>query len=382
MANSYKEVAKSSGTNSNKTYDVSDMNYINISDLNALGINGDGSYSALTIASTDTSAETITLNATPSQTNIRIYRATSGTPIVDFASGSRVSESQLDNAYRQGLYAAQEVLENASTTNTTNLNITNIANSQLAGGITSAKLAGSITGDKLSDDTLPLGKLENMSTGALLGNVSGGSANPATVTIDTDISSVSGSDDTIPSAKAVKAYIDSVLPPTVDPLYIYGTTDARNSATTGTFLNWSEITKTSNASFIAGELQGRFTFASTGTYLVELNYKFLDNDNNDNSDAYAVSITKGDNATPTSDTTWEWGSTVGVSSGFGIDLKTLAIGVTGHEVDQMYHTGTLSGVIVVTNISTEKLSIVSKPYSGADASSWESTAVLKLTKVA
>ena len=35
---------------------------------------------------------------------------------MDFQGGSRISEADLDTAYRQGLFAAQEVAENASTT--------------------------------------------------------------------------------------------------------------------------------------------------------------------------------------------------------------------------------------------------------------------------
>ena len=65
----------------------------------------------------------IALNALPSATagvdgdsEMRIYRATTQDPLVDFQGGSRISEADLDTAYRQGLFAAQEVAENASTT--------------------------------------------------------------------------------------------------------------------------------------------------------------------------------------------------------------------------------------------------------------------------
>ena len=65
----------------------------------------------------------IILNADPDATagvdgdsELRIYRATTQDPLVDFQGGSRVAEADLDNAYRQGLFAAQEVSENASTT--------------------------------------------------------------------------------------------------------------------------------------------------------------------------------------------------------------------------------------------------------------------------
>ena len=93
MANSFKEVDKQTDSN---VYSVSDMKYIDINDWNALGKNGDGSYSALTISSRDSGNKTVTLSATPSQSTIRLYRATTSSPLVDFADGARLSASDLD----------------------------------------------------------------------------------------------------------------------------------------------------------------------------------------------------------------------------------------------------------------------------------------------
>ena len=47
---------------------------------------------------------------------LRIYRATSTTQLVDFENGSRLTATDLDNAYQQSLYVAQEVTEDANTT--------------------------------------------------------------------------------------------------------------------------------------------------------------------------------------------------------------------------------------------------------------------------
>ena len=44
---------------------------------------------------------------------IRVYRQTTYQPLVDFQSGSLLSEQDLDTAYRQSLFAAQEVRDNA-----------------------------------------------------------------------------------------------------------------------------------------------------------------------------------------------------------------------------------------------------------------------------
>jgi len=90
--------------------------YISVDDVHALGYNGTN-YTSLVVASRSHSAKTITLAAAPSAyTKLRIYRATSNTQLVDFQNGSRLSESDLDTAYQQGLFVAQEVSEDASTT--------------------------------------------------------------------------------------------------------------------------------------------------------------------------------------------------------------------------------------------------------------------------
>ena len=89
--------------------------YISVDDVHALGYDGTN-YFSLTVASRDASAKTITLDAAPSAyTKVRVYRATATTQLVDFQNGSRLSESDLDTAYQQGLFVAQEVSENAST---------------------------------------------------------------------------------------------------------------------------------------------------------------------------------------------------------------------------------------------------------------------------
>ena len=89
--------------------------YISIDDVYALGYDGTY-YKPLTIASRDASANTITLDSAPqTYTRIRVYRATSTTQLVDFQNGSRLSEADLDTAYQQGLFVAQEVSEDANT---------------------------------------------------------------------------------------------------------------------------------------------------------------------------------------------------------------------------------------------------------------------------
>ena len=111
MSQSYIEYTSGlSGT----TFDVP-FKYISINDVKALGFDG-SSYTALTISERNASEDTITLAAAPSAyTSVRLYRSTSTTQLVDFQNGSRLSEADLDTAYQQGLFAAQEIAEDAST---------------------------------------------------------------------------------------------------------------------------------------------------------------------------------------------------------------------------------------------------------------------------
>ena len=111
MANSYIEYT--SGLTAT-TYSVP-FNVLSIQDVNVKGYNGT-TWSDLTVSSRDASAKTVTLSGAPSAyQKIRVWRNTGTTQLVDFQNGSRLSESDLDTAYQQGLFVAQEVSENAST---------------------------------------------------------------------------------------------------------------------------------------------------------------------------------------------------------------------------------------------------------------------------
>ena len=136
MANSYIEYT--SGLTAT-TYDVP-FNFLSIDDVKVKGYNGT-TWSDLTVASTDASAKTVTLDVAPSAyQKIRVWRNTGTTQLVDFQNGSRLSESDLDTAYQQGLFVAQEVSENAST-----VTAAATSNVSLSGTTTVADL--DVTGD-------------------------------------------------------------------------------------------------------------------------------------------------------------------------------------------------------------------------------------------
>jgi len=92
------------------------FDFIDINDVFAIGRRiFDAEWVPLTITDRSASAKTVTVSddLTP-YSKVQVYRKTTVAPIVDFQDGSRLTERDLDAAYRQGLYVAQEVAENAN----------------------------------------------------------------------------------------------------------------------------------------------------------------------------------------------------------------------------------------------------------------------------
>ena len=84
-----------------------------------------------------------------------------------------------------------------------------------------------ITVNKIANDTVTNSKLANMATATVKGRATAGTGDPEDLAIDNDLSTVSANDDTIPSAKAVKDYVDS------------GTTTMTNKTLTSPKINTS-----------------------------------------------------------------------------------------------------------------------------------------------
>ena len=136
MANSYVEYTTAGvGTNQlgQATFSYSVVDVLNANDINVFGKKADGTKDALTITSRNATNKTVTLNAFPSTgsyTTVRLYRQTTSDALVDFVDGARLTESDLDTAYKQGLFVAQEVSEDAAAignTATNNLTADNMS---------------------------------------------------------------------------------------------------------------------------------------------------------------------------------------------------------------------------------------------------------------
>ena len=98
------------------------FDYINTGDIK-FAIKVSSTWHFIAVSSVDADTKLVTLAAAPSAGPVsadassegRIYRSTTVDALVDFQGGSRIAEADLDNAYRQGLFAAQEVSEDANT---------------------------------------------------------------------------------------------------------------------------------------------------------------------------------------------------------------------------------------------------------------------------
>lgn len=168
MPNSYNTITLSSGSGTN-TYSQTvfgpfDFDYINIGDIKFVVKVTDGSgfkWQNAPVASVDPTTKLVTLVETLFFSGVlneaRIYRSTSLSPIVDFQSGSRISESDLDTAYRQALFAAQEAVEDGAGSGTRTLQT---ADDIESGAITAAELAtNAVETAKIKDVNVTAGKL-------------------------------------------------------------------------------------------------------------------------------------------------------------------------------------------------------------------------------
>jgi len=177
MAESYTEItlgAEESGTNGvdNVNHGPWTFDYINTGDIE-VRVKVGSTWHPIVVSSVNTTTKIVTLAAAPNvatsgggagasaSDTLRIYRATSLAPLVDFQAGSRIAEADLDNAYRQGLFAAQEVAEDANTTGeaaATTLTANSVELSHMTDN--------SVDTPELVDDSVTAAKIDDGAVGA------------------------------------------------------------------------------------------------------------------------------------------------------------------------------------------------------------------------
>ena len=90
---------------------------------------------------------------------IRAYRVTTAAALVDFKSGGVLSESDLDTAYKQALFVAQEVSEDAAGTGASGIQSVGEAALE-AGAVTEGKIgANAVTPTKIADNAVITAKI-------------------------------------------------------------------------------------------------------------------------------------------------------------------------------------------------------------------------------
>ena len=177
MAESYAEITLGAGSVGNNvvgglTHGPWTFDYINTGDIE-VRVKVGSTWYPIVVSEVDTATKIVTLAAVPSASTgsggagasaddtLRIYRATSLTPIVDFQAGSRIAEADLDNAYRQGLFAAQEVAEDANTSGGSGTTILTTNSVELA-----HMTDDSVDTDELVDDAVTTAKIDAGAVGA------------------------------------------------------------------------------------------------------------------------------------------------------------------------------------------------------------------------
>ncbi len=142
--------------------------------------------------------------------------ATSATDTLTLTNGNGItitgdsSNDTIDIKVPDGGIDTLQLAANAVTT--VKITDANVSTAKLAAdAVTNAKLADdAVQTANIVDSNVTLAKIANIATAKVLGNASGGNAAPSELTIDADLSSVSANDDTLASAKAIKAYVDGL----------------------------------------------------------------------------------------------------------------------------------------------------------------------------
>ena len=244
---------------------------------------------------------------------------------------------------------------------------------------------------RVKDDGVTFAKMQNISTDKVLGRTTAGSGVIEEVDIvgtdgilldENDLSS--DSDTKGATQQSIKAYIATEitnLGVLVNNYVMFETTNARNDENKFRWKNYTEIAKNNSlSSFGSFDADGSiFTFTSNGTYLVEFNGRLLDDDGS-SGDTYGIGFGKGDGSdvnNPGVITTTFWTRGSVTRDGFNRHLARHSTAASAN-ISLMAN---LSGIIAVSDQSTDKLQVVTYPIDQAAAQAWEGLGYLKITKL-
>ena len=220
-----------------------------------------------------------------------------------FAAGDQVTASKLNNLVDNATFTSGAV-DNTSTqlsggaiivkdggVTTAKLNDGAVTTAKIAdANVTTAKIADSnvttakiadanVTTAKIADSNVTTAKIENLSNYTVLGNVSGGAAAPAEVSILDQDDMASDSNTAIATQQSIKAYVDARSIKIASYEKASGNTPSTISL---------PVTEVSDPSNIGSVSSGTVTLAA-GTYLVAFNGEFSEEDG-DLNDFYTVQL--------------------------------------------------------------------------------------------
>ena len=209
---------------------------------------------------------------------IRAYRVTTAAALVDFKSGGVLSESDLDTAYKQSLFVAQEVSEDAAGTGASGLQSVGEAALE-AGAVTEVKIgANAVTSTRIADNAVVTAKIaDDAVTAAQVADNAVASAsivNDAvtfekladTLVLDSD--TMSGASATkVATSESIKAYTDARA---ADPARVYNSL-AHSTVSATTIQNttgrplWTSFTfhTPNDINYIKGEISPNSDMSSS-----------------------------------------------------------------------------------------------------------------------
>tara|TARA_R100000081_G_scaffold43205_1_gene20372 strand:- start:4008 stop:5468 length:1461 start_codon:yes stop_codon:yes gene_type:complete len=237
--------------------------------------------------------------------------------------------------------------------------------SKIAGNaVGSAQISdGAVTSSELAGNAVSLPTMAQIATNHIIGRTSAGTGNPEHIALG-------------------------------NPFYEYYSADCRGGTGNWRWKNWNIITNSPHANFGSFDSNGIWTFTSTGTYLVDLQYEHVDKDAT-GGDSYTTQFTKGDNtgsdtSTNMAGTVWT-GTRIAQGTGTSRDLLGSTFPNTGvNALTANYNGGAdltpyariIKHILTISDVSTDKLQVANdESGTGADHAFWDARATLKITKL-